>query len=228
MPLVNYCKKCKAEVPNGETCPRCGAGLTKAGARLSFRTERTPVLDWFSWNGVLRVVVPVITLVLMISVLAEAVTEGPAGIANLFVQGFFGLLLLALGFTLALAALFFILQGRETVCYVLDQKGAHAHVYINKPTPIRLYARLTTPEAVEGLQVNGPVEPGLTYIRGVDIPWVEIRRAQYWPETATCLLYRPYWWQAMCIRCPLNAYSEAETFVRGKLSRKRKRKKRKK
>ena len=29
MPLANYCRKCKAEVPVGESCPYCGAKLTK-------------------------------------------------------------------------------------------------------------------------------------------------------------------------------------------------------
>ena len=27
MPLVNYCRKCRAEVPLGETCADCGAPL---------------------------------------------------------------------------------------------------------------------------------------------------------------------------------------------------------
>ena len=58
MPLANYCRKCKAEVPVGESCPYCGAKLTKTGERLSFGVSRAPWRDWFSWNRLLRVGLP--------------------------------------------------------------------------------------------------------------------------------------------------------------------------
>ena len=63
MPQRNYCKKCKREVPSGSQCSLCGAKLTKAGERLSFGMVHRPVEDWFSWNAVLRLIVPVIALV---------------------------------------------------------------------------------------------------------------------------------------------------------------------
>lgn len=228
MPLGNYCKKCRVEVPNGETCPHCGARLTRAGTRLSCRMDRTPATDWFSWNEVLRVAVPVITLVLLASIAAEGVTEGVPGITNLFLQGFFGTLLTVMGAVLAATFLLFIAQGRETVRYVLDQKGAHVYVYLHKPKAVRLYARFTTPEAVGSLQSKNPIENGFTFIRETSIPWSEVKRAQFWPETATCLLYRPYWWQAMRVCCPLNEYPEMEAFIRTKIARNRRKKKHKK
>ena len=58
MPHTNFCKKCNAETPVADACPRCGAKLTRAGERLSITVTRAPVRDWFSWNAMLRVVVP--------------------------------------------------------------------------------------------------------------------------------------------------------------------------
>ncbi|MDD3212966.1 MAG: hypothetical protein PHY64_04805 [Eubacteriales bacterium] len=228
MPLVNYCKKCKTERPNGETCPVCGAKLTKSGVRLSFWLDRAPVKDWFSWNAVLRVAVSVMALVLLASVAAEAYTEGTPGVVNLFLQGYFEMLLTVLGVVLLVSLLLFLLQGSETVRYALDQKGAHTYVYIRKPTKLRLYARFTTQEAVEAIRKDGPSsEEGLTLVRKTDLSWQQIKRAQFWPETATCLLYRPFWWQAMCVRCSVKEYAEMEAFVRTKLTNNKRNRKRK-
>jgi hypothetical protein len=76
MPLTNYCARCKAEVPPQSVCPRCGKKLAKSGERLSFTVQRRPVEDWFYWNAVLRVVVPVLLLVLAAATAFETVTEG--------------------------------------------------------------------------------------------------------------------------------------------------------
>lgn len=63
MPLVNYCKKCGAEVPLGESCIYCSKKLTRTGEQISFGTITSPVKEWFSWNAFLRVILPVWFLV---------------------------------------------------------------------------------------------------------------------------------------------------------------------
>jgi len=230
MPLVNYCKKCKTEVPNAGVCPYCGARLTKAGERLTVSRERVPVRDWFAWNAMLRIAVPVLVLVLFVTVLAEALTEGAAGVQAVFLQGFSRTLLYGLAALLLFTLALLLAQGGETVYCVLDREGAHMYTYLRSPRAVRLYARLLTGEAVETLQAEAPQahRDGLTLVRRAQLPWKNARRAQYWPETHTVLLYNPRWWQAMCIRCGENEYAEVEAYVKSKLSRTRKRKKRRK
>ena len=48
MPLVNYCRKCKAEVPLGESCSYCGGKLAATGEMISFGVVRAPVKEWFA------------------------------------------------------------------------------------------------------------------------------------------------------------------------------------
>ncbi len=227
MPHTNFCKKCNAETPAADACPRCGAKLTRAGERLSITVTRAPVRDWFSWNAMLRVVVPVVGLVLLFTLLAESLAEGGLGVQAVFVQGFFWTLLVALGLLLLCTFFLLLMQGEETVRYVLDGKGAHAYVYLNEPGKIRLYARLTTPAAVAALQANAP-EPmaGYAYIRSVDVAWSQVRRVGHWPETHTVLLYRPRFWLALSIRCGKAEYDEAEAYARKKMPKKPKGRKR--
>ncbi|MCE5342009.1 MAG: hypothetical protein LLF96_00245 [Eubacteriales bacterium] len=223
MPLINYCSHCKVEVSSMGVCPRCGKRLTKASERLSFKVERKPVADWFSWNAVLRVAVPALLLVLIWAVLFAAVTEGEAGVSNLLRQGLPGTLLAILLLLLAVICLLLALQGRETVRYVLDREGAHAITYLRAPGTVRLWARLTTKKALETLQADAP-DPkpeGLVYLRRADLRWSQVRRAQFWPQTHTALLYRPSWWQTMVIRCDEAEYAQAEAWISAKVSRKR-------
>ena len=224
MPLVNYCRKCKAEVPDGNVCPRCASKLTKAGERLSLHYERTPVTDWFSWNAMLRVAVPVMALVMLTALLAEALTEGETGVINVLTQGFFLTIFAFFGVLLLLMLIMLLLQGRENARYVLDAKGARASTYVNRPNTIRLYARLMTAQPPASAREDEPgAAEGEVCVRHTELPWAQIRRAQYWPETHTILLYRPIWWQAMCIRCNAPEYAEAEAFVRTKLEHGRRR-----
>ena len=224
MTLTNYCKKCKRETPPGDTCAHCGTKLTRAGERLAFTLERTPLRDWFSWNAMLRVVVPVIGLVFLVTVIAEAMTEGSRGVQLVFVQGFFWTLLYAFGLMLLAIGLLLTLQGKETVRYVLGSKSASAYVYLYRPHPIRLYARLMTPASVEAMQAEAP-EPlgeGYVFVRGVELPWSMVKRAGYWPETQTVLLYSPRYWQAMHIRCGIDTYEQTVAIVQKKVRGKKK------
>ena len=63
MSIMNYCRKCKREVPPGEACPFCAGKLSKTNERLSFWMGRIPVRDWFAWNQALRVALPVLGIV---------------------------------------------------------------------------------------------------------------------------------------------------------------------
>jgi hypothetical protein len=226
MPMVNYCKKCKAEVHTGERCARCGNRLTKAGERLSGRYQRVPVSDWFCWNAILRVVVPVITIVLGTVVLAEAITEGETGVINVLTHGFLGATLCAFGALLLITLILLLLQGPEEVCCTLNAQGATLDDYVRNPSTLKLYARLTSPSVVLAHTTPAEQESGLFCVGHTALRWDEISRVKYWPETRTILLYKPRFWQAMCIRCDPNAYEETVSFVQGRLLRKKRRGKR--
>lgn len=203
---------------------RCGAKLTRGGERLAFSQTRMPATDWFCWNAMLRVVVPVIALVLIAIMAIQAAAEGVQGMLVVFTQGFFGVLLAALGALLLLTLALLVLQGKEMVCYQLDAKGAHAATYVRSGRPLALYARLTTPEAVQALQVEAPqpAPEGWLYLRSTHVAWASVRRAGTWPETRTLLLYAPAFWLAIAIRCDEGVYAEAEAYMRKKAPKKKK------
>ena len=221
MLIHNYCKKCKAEVPAGEACSRCGTKLTKTGERLSWTRTRVPVRDWFSWNAMLRVVVPVIVIILTATILIESIANGTAGIQAIFVQGFFWVLMSVLGLLILATFVLLLLQGSEVVRYVLDAKAAHAYTCLREPKPLQTYTRLLTMQTLEELRrtETEPQTHGLTCIRQSEVAWANVKHVTCWPETHTILLYRPRWWQVICIRCSVDQYAEVEEYVKKRLAR---------
>lgn len=221
MPLVNYCRKCKAETPLGETCPYCGGKLSQTGRQISFGAVRVPVKDWFAWNSMLRVALPVLGLVFAAALLAEGASTGLMGVAALLKQGFFWRMMGLLVLVLALCWLILRLQGPEKVHYVLDKQGVHVRTYLVSPGPVQLYARMLTPQAAEALAAadDRPPLEGLTLVRRVTLPWTAVRRMRVWRECATLLFYHPRFWLAAAVRCPVEDFAQAEEMVCQKLKR---------
>ncbi len=221
MPLVNYCRKCKAETPLGEMCPRCGTKLPKTGEMLSFAAVRLPVRDWFCWNNVLRGALPVWALTLVIVVAAEAGAAGNAGVLALLDQGFFWVMLCVLALMLLCVLLLLILQGAEKVHVAIDKTGVHARTYVVQQNPLAVYTRFTTPALAEELAVGDdrPVPDGLMLVRRVTLPWGSIKRVRLWREGGAALFFRPRYWQALAVRCPYGEGPAVEAYVRKKLKR---------
>lgn len=111
--------------------------------------------------------------------------------------------------------------GYGKVHYVLDKQGVHARTYLHDPGPVQLYARFITPEAVERLAATDDRPPldGLTLVRRVTLPWSAVRRVRIWREGGAMLFFRPRFWQALAMRCPIGSLEEAEAFARKKLKR---------
>lgn len=215
MPLVNYCRKCRTETPLGESCPYCGGRLSKTGEQLSFGIIRNPVTDWFSWNDVLRVMLPAWLVALVAVLAAEASATGAAGVTALLRQGFLWVMLGLLAGMLAALLALMLLRGPERVHFVMDRAGVHARVYVPQGCgALRLYARFTTPEAVERLAAGDDRPPleGLTLVRRVTLPWESIRRVRVWREGATVLFFHPRYWQVLAMRCPLADLPPAEEY----------------
>lgn len=220
MPLANYCRKCKAEVSVGESCPYCGAKLTKTGERLSFGVSRAPWRDWFSWNRLLRVGLPVWGISFLVISLAELCSGGTEALAGLFRRGFGLTMLWLLGGMLLLFLALLFCQGREKVHYILDKDGVSAYTYVSEEVnDLALYARFLTPSQAETLQEDEHALPGLKLVRRVILPWERMKRVKIWREGQTLLFFDPAYWQVLAVSCPVQEFPEAESWVRTKMKR---------
>lgn len=224
MPLVNYCRKCKAETPTGESCPYCGGKLAQTGEQISFGLMRRPEKDWFAWNNLLRIALPVLGLVFVIVVAAEGAASGVQGVTQLLTGGFLRTMIGLLAAILAGIWLMLRLQGAESVHVVLDRQGVKVRTYVQEGNSMALYARFLSEQAVEKLASEDarPALQGLTLVRRVSLPWSEIRRVRIWREGSTILFFRPAFWQAAAVRVPVHELEEAEAYVRKKLKRNQK------
>lgn len=224
MPLVNYCKKCKAETPLGESCPYCGGKLTQTGEQISFGLMRRPVREWFAWNNLLRIVLPVWALVFVIVVAAEGAVTGAEGVVALLTGGFLRTMLSLLAAALLVIWLALKMQGMESVHVVLDKQGVQVRTYVQEGNAMALYARFLNEQAAEKLaqEDERPQLQGLVLVRRVSLPWNTISRVRIWREGCTILFFRPSIWQAAAVQTPVNELEEAEAFVRKKMKRNKK------
>jgi len=213
-----------AEVPQGDNCPYCQKKLTKTGERLSFGRVRLPVRDWFAWNHALRVILPAVLLVAAVALAAEAAFHGESGVRTLFLQGFLTMLAVVTGLLLLAMLLVLVLQGRESIHYVLDRQGVHAYTYLHHPNTFRLFIRFLTWEAVEAIQKDELALEGYWLVKRVEIPWSEIKRVRSWRENNCLLFFRPGWWQVLAMKCPSREYGDAEAFVMQKVGKRKGRK----
>ena len=220
MPLANYCRKCRAETPAGESCPYCGGKLTKAGERQSFGVSRAPWRDWFCWNRLLRVGLPVWALSFLLIALAEFCSGGTPALAGLFRRGFGLTMLWLLGGMLALFWALLFCQGQEKVHYLLDKDGVSAYTYVSEEVnDLALYARFLTPAQAEAMQEDEHALPGLWLVRRVILPWERMKRVKIWREGQTLLFFDPAYWQVLAVTCPVQEFAEAEAWVRAKTKR---------
>ena len=224
MPLVNYCKKCKTEVPVGESCPYCGGKLTQTGEQISFGVVREPVKEWFAWNALLRIALPVLGLICVFVIAAEAAAAGRQGVIVMLRQGFAETMLWALGLTVVGIWGLLTLQGPEHVHVVLDKHGVWVRTYLPEGSRVGLTARLLSSDAAEKLEEEDdrPSLDGLMLVRRVFLPWTAVSRVRVWRENGVLLFFRPVFWQAAYVRCPLAELTDAEAFVRKKLKRQKK------
>lgn len=224
MPLVNYCKKCKAETPLGESCPYCGGKLTQTGEQISFGLMRRPEKEWFAWNNLLRIVLPVWMLVFGMVVAAEGAVTGANGVIALLTGGFLRTMLGLLAAALVVIWMLLKVQGMESVHVVLDKQGVHVRTYVQQGNPAALYARFLSEQAAEKLagEDDRPELPGLTLVKRVSLPWSTISRVRIWREGSTILFFRPSIWQAAAVPVPVNELDAAEEMVRKKMKRNKK------
>ena len=220
MALTAYCKKCAREVEPGAFCPYCGTKLGKTAAHAAWCLERTPVRDWMRWNAVMRVLLPAGLAVLLITLLAEALSGGTAAVEQLLRSGFLSTLALLLAAVLALVFLALLLQGPELADFVVDSRGVHETRYLAHPTALKLLLRLKSPALLRDAAEGG----GTAVLRLGErhLSWREIARVQLWPEKCAVLFYAPGWWLRIPVICTPFTWEDTLGFIREKLGRKKK------
>lgn len=224
MPLVNYCKKCKAETPLGESCPYCGGKLAQTGEQISFGVMRRPEKEWFAWNNLLRIVLPVWLLVFVIVVAAEGAAAGLDAVIVMLTGGFLRTMLGLLAAALIVIWILLKVQGMESVHVVLDKQGVHVRTYVQQGNPAALYARFLNEQTAEKLaeEDERPELPGLLLVKRVSLPWNTISRVRVWREGCAILFFRPSLWQAAAVNVPVSELEAAEEYVRKKMKRNKK------
>lgn len=224
MPLVNYCKKCKAETPLGESCPYCGGKLAQTGEQISFGVMRRPEKEWFAWNNLLRIVLPVWLLVFDIVVAAEGAAAGLDAVIVMLTGGFLRTMLGLLAAALIVIWILLKVQGMESVHVVLDKQGVHVRTYVQQGNPAALYARFLNEQTAEKLDEEDerPELPGLLLVKRVSLPWNTISRVRIWREGCAILFFRPSLWQAAAVNVPVSELEAAEEYVRKKMKRNKK------
>lgn len=217
MPVTAYCRKCGKDVPPGTVCPQCGGKIAKSALRVAWCSEHIPVRDWMSWNGAMRILLPLMGLVLFLVLLLEVLVGGLKGVEELLRGGVLFALLGLLGMTAALLLLVFILQGEDLQDCVVDGRGIHIQQYLPNPTPFRLLLRMKSPSL---MQQYDP-EEGILLISQKELLWKDIARVQLWPEKTLILFYAPSWWMRLALPCTPYTYEDSLTFLQEKLGKKK-------
>lgn len=220
MALSWYCKKCKLDVPAGDTCPHCGGKLSPASAHVTWCVNHHPLLDWFAWNRIMRLIIPVFLLVALLALGLEAVTGGTAGVEDMLRGGFFrtlGILFLAL---CAICAVFFLLGGPDVRDITVDSRGVHMVTYMPSPSRLRLLARLQSPALLTQSHREG--DEAMPKIAEQSISWSEVQRVQLWPEKSMVLIYAPVWLLRLDIPCTPYTFDDTLSMIRDKLGKKKK------
>lgn len=192
MPIMAYCRKCKEEVAPGGNCPLCGGKLPKTSLRVSWGMTYRPLTDWFAWNAVLRVGIPVVLAVGLMILINETVQGGSIGLQIILKTWFFPLLGSLLLLLCGGVVIFLSLRGKELHFFVLDHKAAHVQVYKHAPKN----------------------EPEWLLRTEKHLPWSEIRRIQALQEKNAVLLYAPAWWHALTLYGNSESYPDAVAFIR--------------
>jgi len=214
MPLACYCKKCKIEVPVGETCSRCGGKLTKASQRFSFQVMNTPLKDWMRWNSILRIVLSVWCVLTLIVLASECATYGWIGASRLVGSATGTALMLGLAAAVFAVSIYLWALGTEDHYYFFDSKGINVSIFVKDAGKIRRYARLVFKQ-VECDESYG------WFAGQRQVQWSQIKRVQIWHDKCKIIVYSPSWWMQMSITCPADQFPEAVAYVIGKLGKKK-------
>ena len=218
MALTAYCKKCGREVDAGEVCPICGTRLGKNSGHAVWCLEVTPVRDWMSWNGVMRILLPAGAAALGLILLLEGISGGMEAVERLLASGLLTTLAILLGTAAGIVLLILLMQGTELADYAVDNRGIHETRYLPNPTALKLLARMKSP----GLMAEAQGEVPVVKLGEKSIAWKDVARVQLWPEKCMALIYAPAWWMRIALVCTPFTWEDTMGLIRNKLGKKKK------
>lgn len=218
MGLTCYCKKCNKDVPAAEICEACGGKLALSQARAAWCIDRKPVLDWISWNAIVRVGAPVGLLTLALVLLLETTIGGWTALVSLLTGSFLPTLGILLAVLAGLLALILWLQGDEVLDCVVDSKGVHVQYYLPEPNEFKLLLRLKPRRLMN--RVIGRRSRALLYAQQ-ELLWKDVQRVQLWPEKNMVLFYAPAVWLRVAVPCTPFTWDDTLGMIRDKLGKKK-------
>ena len=205
-----YCKKCSLD-SDSDTCPQCGKKLSGTALRDIWQVYRVPLSDLCAWkNAFLTLLLFALLLVLILFIggfLLGNVEESLTALVN--GSGAAILLLIPAGLALLLAA--FILQGRETLVYCLDSKGAHMQTW-HAPGRVRCWARMQAyhPEDI----VDNPDGTSILLSQTRHILWADVQDVVFAPARGEIRLFSSLRLAPFVLRLPPDEYDIAERMVK--------------
>lgn len=205
-----YCKKCGQD-SDTEICSQCGKKLSGATLRDLWTVYRVPLSDLCAWKNAflfLLILALVMTVILFIgefllSNAEEALKMSVSGpVAAVFLLIPLGLLLLCFGF---------LLQGRETLVYCLDSRGAHMQTW-HEAGRLRCWARLQAwhPEDI----VENPDGSAVLLSQTRHLMWADVREVVFAPARGEIRLYSSLRLAPFVLRLPPDEYDTAERMVK--------------
>ncbi len=215
--LVYYCAKCRRQNTSPQ-CDSCGKRLTGTSVRYIWSDYRLPVLDAMRVRTVVFAVLMAVLLLLLGMTAFEFVETGAQAVTFLTQSGVLPAMLLVLLAGIALGLLVLMLQGRESVQYVLDPNGALKRTWI-QPTRLKCWARLVHYDR-RSIQPNAE---GISFLMVHEeyLVWQDAARFIARPRPGRINLYRPYSFVFMTMYASPEEYDGAVEMIAAKVKPRR-------
>lgn len=220
--LVFSCPKCFRQNPQ-PYCSACGRSLNNTAMRYVWEDSRPAISDPHRLGLLVRVCASAAALTVLSMLVIEYINNTNPNVGEVFVSFFrsSGIPAWALGLSLALAGLgllALVLQGRESVQYMLDPKGVLKRTWI-EPTRLKCWSRMIRYDKA-AFQLNNEGKPFLMAHEEY-LVWQDAARYRLSPRAGRITLYRPYAFVFMVLHLPRQEYDGAAEMVASKLKNKR-------
>ncbi len=215
--VIYYCSKCQRQNPRNQ-CEGCGRNLPATALRNIWSDARLPVSDIYRVGAVFRYLFLALLLLLALMLAAEYIYMGDRAFLFLSNSGVLPALLELYAAGVALGLLLLALQGKETVQFVLDPKGALKRTWI-QPTRRRCWARFIRFDQ-KAVQLNAEGVPFLMAHEEY-LAWQDVSRCRYRPHAGRISLYRPYAFLFMGLHVPREEYDGAAAMIAAKVKGRR-------
>ncbi len=205
-----YCKKCNLD-SDTELCPQCGKKLSGTTLRDIWRVYRVPLSDLCAWKNSFLTLLIFVLVLLLVLFLGEFLLSSAEEALKMLVNGPGAVVFLLLPAGMAMLFLLFALQGRETLVYCLDSRGAHMQTW-HEPGRIRCWARMQAyrPEDI----VDNPDGSSILLSQTRHLLWADVREVDFAPVRGEIRLFSSLRLAPFVLRLPPNEYDTAERMVK--------------